>query len=265
MDILNTTLKYVSPKHLTSFFIIHKLDFNIRFRFDARHDELTCDEINNICSMFKRIILGGLCIFLTETIFLNETAFCDILYLKICGEKYRHTSISTLINIFELCPKIITMCLFGIAFRDVDLINHTKCKTLKYLIFDDCTYVNNIMKHIIGNNIKYIKMIFININAFTCDSISKFPLRKLIFTTCYFCDLHSHLICNKLRFLEIVNGSDERLYGPFENKWNLNATLFKQCDKIRNLKLINCGIIKNFCLKDFKCLKYYDFKKTSFV
>lgn len=123
-------------------------------------------------------------------------------------------------------------------------------------------YVNHIIKYINPNYIKCIKMNTLLINKLTCDLISKFPLRKLNFINCGFYELNnSYLICNNLRFLKIVTAYNVT-YGSLE-KWTINGAMFKQCSKIRNLKLINCGTAINFYLKDFKYLRYYDFKGTS--
>lgn len=212
--ILHTILMYVEPHLLTRFFIMHELDFNIKFSYDAFHYKLTIKEANTIFQNFSFIVIIGITIY---DIYHN---LCDlqiiknnIKRMKLTGHTYynddaNYSSPEFLqedLYAIKDCTHITYLNINNADIWDLNCLN--KCINLRVLKLTDCQYLHKIPNfenlrdmYIVNCGVTHIKIISLkHLSIKYCSNLKKIECKYLKYLHVY---MGYVFLKNDLKFLK---------------------------------------------------------------
>lgn len=204
-DVLNIILSYVQSEDLPSFFLIHDISFNIKFKYDAQHTHLTFKKVDTFLN-FTNVVLIGIYGPLPPS---HNISLQNVLYLNII-KNIKSKRYNNIYNLVVMCPNVKIITFTNINFHTImsklNMRTHSIINS-RTIIFNKCYNIWKWLNSSICKNLKVIKII--NYNTMHTNlvffAISQYSyLKQLIFENC--CMMNSYmdnysLNCKKLKIL----------------------------------------------------------------
>lgn len=233
-NILNIMLSYVKPKNLIKFFIIHKLNFNIRFQYDAYNYSMTNNELEYVFRNFPNIVVTGLNIDTIDGDLDLEISINRLKRVKLegkyfsCSDSFYDRCDFEAMNGLKACQNIVS---FKICKSNViNLEALSKCKKLRTIILDSCTSLSNM--NIPSECLR-------NVNIYQCYNLAYL---NDIFENVRYLNI---VYCVSLNNIEALKKSKNLSYLQISNcKSLIDISVLENCKKLRSLCIRCCNNIE---------------------